>query len=76
MKYYIFSKGELVMTKKERDRARFERYIRRTLGNKICAIAMIAIGGLVTKLSGDATALVFLSMLAVPMFFAWEQWIY
>lgn len=64
------------MTKKERDRARFVRYLKRTIGNKLCAIAMVAVGGLVTMLSGDATALVFLLMLAVPMFFAWEQWIY
>lgn len=64
------------MTKKERDRARFVRYMKRTIGNKICAIAMIAAGGLVTMLSGDATALVFLLMFAVPMFFAWEQWIF
>lgn len=64
------------MTKKERDRARFVRYMKRTIGNKICAVAMIAAGGLVTMLTGDATALVFLLMLAVPMFFAWEQWIF
>lgn len=64
------------MTKKERDRARFVRYMKRTIGNKICAITMVAAGGLVTMLSGDATALVFLLMLAVPMFFAWEQWIF
>jgi hypothetical protein len=50
--------------------------MKRTIGNKICAIAMIAAGGLVTMLSGDATALVFLLMFAVPMFFAWEQWIF
>lgn len=64
------------MTKKERDRARFVRYMKRTIGNKICAIAMIAAGGIVTMLTSDATALVFLLMLAVPMFFAWEQWIF
>lgn len=62
--------------KRERDRARFDRYIERTLGNKTVAIAMIMIGTFVMHLSGDATALVFLSMLAVPLFFAWEQWIY
>ena len=62
--------------KKERDRARFKRYIRRTLPNKICAIAMIAIGVFGTMLSGDATALVFLLMFAVPLFFAWDRWIY
>jgi cytochrome b561 len=50
--------------------------MKRTIGNKICAIAMIAAGWLVTMLSGDATALVFLLMFAVPMFFAWEQWIF
>lgn len=62
--------------KRERDRARFARYMNRTIGNKLCAITMITAGVFVTKLANDATALVFLSMIAVPMFFAWEEWIH
>lgn len=62
--------------KRERDRARFERYLNRTIGNKLCAITMIVAGVFVMELSNDATALVFLSMIAVPTFFAWEEWIH
>ena len=45
--------------------------------NKIYSIAMLAIGGFATILSdGDATALVFISLFAVPMFFSKKEWIY
>lgn len=64
------------MTKKERDRARFERYINRTIGNKVVAVLLTWIAGVTTYLTNDATFLVFTLFLTVPMFFAWEQWIY
>lgn len=45
--------------------------------NRICSIAMLAIGGFVTVLAdGDATALVFIGLFAVPMFFSKKKWIY
>lgn len=47
------------------------------LKNKIWSIALLLIGVLVTIIAdGDATALVFISLFAVPMFFAKEQWIF
>lgn len=64
------------MTKKERDRARFERYIERTFGNKVWSVILTFIAGYVTCLTNDATALVCMLFLTVPMFFAWEEWIH
>lgn len=64
------------MTRKERNRRRFVRYIRRTLANKVCAVALALGGVLVTKLDGDATFLVLALMIGVPMFFAHERWVY
>ena len=52
------------------------RYFRRTFKNKVVATAMLLLGTVATMISYDATALVFLSLLAVPMFFANENWIY
>ena len=64
------------MTKKEKNRRKFVRYIRRTFVNKVCAVALALIGTLVTMLDGDATFLVLALMIGVPMFFAHERWIY
>ena len=64
------------MTRKERNRRRFVRYIRRTLANKVCAVALALGGVLVTKLDGDATFLVLALMIGIPMFFAHERWVY
>lgn len=45
--------------------------------NKICSIALLAIGGFTTILAdGDGTALVFITFIAVPMFFSKKQIIY
>lgn len=48
---------------------RFIRYLRRTYQNKVVAMAMIGVGILSTLIEGDATALVFILMLAIPVFF-------
>ena len=64
------------MTRKERKRRRFIRYIRRTFANKVCAVSLIAAGSLPAILDGDATALVFALMIGIPMFFSHEQWVY
>ena len=47
----------------------FIRYLRRTYKIKIVALAMIGLGAVPAVLDGDGTALVFISMLAVPAFF-------
>ena len=44
--------------------------------NKLYALLLIACTLPVMFLEGDATATVFVSMIAVPMFFAKENWIY
>ena len=61
--------------KRERDRARFTRYMNRTIGNKVVAVLLTWIAGVITYLTNDATALVFILFLTVPMFFAWDEWI-
>lgn len=62
--------------KRERDRRRFIRYIQRTYQNKITAIALVLAGLVPVWVCGDATVLVLSLMIAVPMFFAWDQWVY
>ena len=80
MRTIYILKGELVMTreerKKQRDRARFARYIERTFGNKVWAVVLTFIAGYVTCLTNDATALVFMLFLTVPMFFAHDEWVH
>lgn len=44
--------------------------------NKLYALLLIACTMPVMLLEGDATATVFMSMIAVPMFFSKENWIY
>ena len=44
--------------------------------NKLYALLLIACTLPVIFMEGDATATVFVSMIAVPMFFAKENWIY
>lgn len=47
----------------------------KTLKNKLYAIGLLACGCLPTFIDNDATALVFLGVIAVPLFFAKENWI-
>lgn len=45
-----------------------------TLKNKVCA-SLLILGGIVPILiEGDGTALAFFSFIAVPLFFAKENW--
>lgn len=46
-----------------------------TLRNKIYAVLLILCTLPIVFLEGDATATVFVGMIAVPMFFAKENWI-
>ena len=48
----------------------------KTLRNKFYAILLIACTLPIVLLEGDATATVFVAVIAVPMFFAKENWIY
>ena len=47
----------------------------KTLKNKLYAIALLVCGSLGVALENDATALVLFGMIAVPLFFAKENWI-
>lgn len=44
--------------------------------NKIYATLLLGIGTIAMAISKDATALVFISVIAVPMFFSKKEWIY
>ncbi len=44
--------------------------------NKMYAVALLATGVLSTMVSSDATFLVFMIVIAVPLFFSKKQWIY
>ena len=46
------------------------KYLRRTWKNKVGALALMAVGYLSTFIDNDATAFVFLMLLAIPLFFA------
>ena len=60
---------------KERKMAERARYWEETYKNKICALALIWLGGIGTFISGDGTALVLFACIAVPMFFSKKNWI-
>lgn len=64
------------MTNRERRVKHFIRHMKETYKNKICAIAIIALGMVPIIIEGDATATVLLWMFAIPMFFARKSWIY
>lgn len=48
----------------------------KTLKNKLYAIGLLIRGYLPIPIENDATALVFFGMIAIPLFFAKENWIY
>lgn len=50
--------------------------MKKTLKNKLSAIALILAGTVPVLLEGDGTALVFFSCIAIPLFFAKENWMY
>lgn len=47
----------------------------KTLKNKLYAIALLLCGYIPVLIDGDGTAFVFLGMIAIPLFFAKENWI-
>ena len=50
------------------------RNLSKTYQNKLCAIAMLLMGMLGVVIESDATALIFLALIALPMFFSREDW--
>lgn len=48
----------------------------KTIKNKIAAITLIALGFIPTIAYGDLTCLIFLAAVAIPLFFAKENWFY
>ena len=54
---------------------RFVLYMFETFWNKVVALAMILVGMVPVFIDKNATALVFISFIAVPLFFARTNWI-
>lgn len=55
-------------------RNKIKNYFRRTMMNKICAVVLILTGLVTVKVLGDATMLLFISMVAIPLFFSRKNW--
>lgn len=51
------------------------KYFRRTLNNKMAALALIAIGLILRAMTGEATVLVLALMFGVPLFLARRNYI-
>lgn len=47
----------------------------KTIKNKICAVLMILLGLMPVFLIEDATALIILGCLSIPLFFAKKNWV-
>lgn len=60
--------------RKQKAKERFFKYISKTWKNKLIAMAMICTGMLGVMVEKDATALVFMMFIAVPMFFSRRDW--
>lgn len=60
---------------RKRRESRFAKYMRRTYKNKLCAIAMIAVGIFSAYILKEASGLLFISIVAIPLFFSRENWI-
>lgn len=72
------SKEDLKMNKGRSRRKHengFYKYMRRTYKNKLCAIAMLCIGIFSTYILKEASGLLFISIVAIPLFFAKDNWI-
>jgi len=53
-----------------------EKSMMKTIKNKLVALSLILVGLAPTILDRDSTALIFFSIIAIPLFFAKENWIY
>lgn len=62
--------------RKQKAKQKFIKYLRKTWKNKVIAIAMILCGMLGVWVLEDATALVFILFIAIPMFFSRKDWVY
>lgn len=64
------------MYKKRTYKKRFIKYLRRTYKNKIVALILMGLMALTAPLlDGDWTAVIFISFIAVPLFFTNKNWI-
>lgn len=64
------------LSNRERRILHFRRYMNETFKNKLYAVLMVILAGGVTYLDGDATALVLILMMAIPLFFATKKVVY
>ena len=64
------------MSKKGEYGRKFARYIRRTAKNKVLALLLLSCGVLTRMATDDATFLLFVSFVAIPLFFARKNYIF
>jgi hypothetical protein len=64
------------MSNMERRIRRFVRNLDRTWKNKICAIALICAGMISMMIDGDATALVLMLIIGIPLFFTEKEFVF
>lgn len=55
---------------------KFVNYMRETLANKLCAIALVTAGLLPVYLADDATTLVLMLIFAIPLFFSSKRHVF
>ena len=55
---------------------RFIRHMQVTYKNKLAALAMLAIGIVSAKMSGDGTFMMFVLVFGLPLFFSKRDWFY
>lgn len=62
--------------RRQTNAVRFVNYLYKTWRNKVTAMVMVAIGMTGLMMDKDATLLVIMSLIAVPMFFSNKNWLY
>ena len=60
---------------RSRRKESFGSYIRRTYKNKLCAAALLICGLFSTYVMKEASALLYMSIISIPLFFSKENWI-
>ena len=53
----------------------FARYLRRTFPNKLCASVLVVLGAAAREVSGDATVLVCMLLIGIPLFITRKNYI-
>lgn len=61
--------------RRSRRKESFGSYIRRTYKNKLCAVTLFVFGLFASCVIKEASALLYISIISIPLFFSKENWI-